>query len=367
MNIINSNTKIIVGKNSLDYLKDYKNKNILIITDKFLAHSELIDNVLKNLSENKVNLFDEVFPDPTLNTVKNALKQLLLNEIDILIAFGGGSPIDAAKAVAYVAQKGYMRNCELIAIPTTSGTGSEVTSVAVIKDEDKHLKHLLKSELMLPKVAIIDAELTKSLPNTIVANTGMDVFTHALEAYVGKNSNIFSDALSEKAGEIVVKHLYKSYKGEEYSKEQMHYASTLAGMSFEIAGLGLNHAIAHQIGGQFGVTHGLANSLLLEKVIDYNSSNNDVMKKYVKYAVKIGLANNSMSDEKTIVLLKGFIRAIQRLMNIPQNISKCNISKEVYFSKLKKIAINAKKDNCMKTTPINITEEAIIKILKKIF
>lgn len=367
MKIINNKTKIVMGEGSLDYLKKYENKNILIVTDKFLSTSNLMELVNKNLkNKNTVFLFDNIKSDPNLETVGEAIKSFLKNNIEIIIAFGGGSVIDTAKGIIYFAKELVNRKFKLIAIPTTSGTGSEVTSVTVLKDDSTNIKHLLQSIDILPNVAILDSILTKKLPKKIIANTGIDVFTHSIEAYVATGANLYSDSLSEKSGEIVAKHLYKSYIGEEESRDKMHIASMLAGMAFENAGLGINHSIAHQIGAQFKIAHGLANGLLLEEVIKFNAKDIKIKEKYAQYSRKIGLTTNC-NDNTAFDILLTFIKVLQEMMEMPKNLSECKVTKLDYYEKINSIVKNALKDNCIKTTPVEIEEKEIKSILDAIF
>lgn len=369
MKILKNRTEIVFEANALSALQRFENKKILIMTDSFISNSVLMNTLLKNInSSNKVIIYDKVKPDPTLNIVGEALAIFIKENIDILIGFGGGSSIDSSKGVIYFGDEVLRKNVFFIAVPTTSGTGSEVTSVAVIKDNETHIKHLLQGDNMLPNLAILDSVLLKELPEKIIANTGLDVLTHALEAYVGKNRSSFSDALSEKAGELVVKYLYRSFSNNRdvEAKEEMHLASMMAGMSFEAAGLGINHAIAHQIGALFYLPHGLCNSLILNEVIDYNAKDKKLRSRYANFARKIGISN-AKSDEKSLNILKQFIYTLQRIMNMPKNLSECNVEREQVLSKMETLSTNALKDNSMKTAPKSITKEEIEEIIEKIY
>lgn len=369
MKILKNRTEIVFEANALSKLKEFDNKKILIMTDSFISNSVLMNKLLKNINEsNKIIIFDKVMPDPTLELVGKALSIYIKEGIDILIGFGGGSSIDAAKGVIYFASEILDKNIYFVAIPTTSGTGSEVTSVAVIKDTQTHIKHLLQSDNMLPNLAILDECLVKELPKKIIANTGVDVFTHALEAYVGKNRSAFSDSLAEKAGELVVKYLYRSYSNprDVEAKEEMHMASMMAGMAFEAAGLGINHAIAHQIGALFGIPHGLCNGLILNNVISFNAEEEKLKNRYAIYARKIGISNSD-DNQKAFDSLKQFINALQRIMEMPDKISKCNVRREIVLKELNRLAENALKDNCMKTAPKNIRKEEIKNIIENVY
>lgn len=363
--IVNNRTQIVFGENSLSELRQIEDKKILVITDKYLYENHVIDIVLNKLENNKLIIFFDVKPDPTLSVVSKALSVYMKNNIDCIIAIGGGSVIDTAKGVIYFGRDRFVKMCNFIAIPTTSGTGSEVTSVTVLTDEDTKIKHLLQDEDIVPNIAILDVDLTKNLPQNIIANTGIDVLSHALEAYVGKNANEYSDALAEKSGELIVNNLYKSYldKKNIEAKSNMHMASMMAGLAFENAGLGLNHSIAHQLGGQFHIPHGLANGILLNSVITINCKNLEAKAKYILFAKKIGVANQNLSEEDSISALVNFIDFLQKKMNMPRDIISAGVEAEVYKNSIEELAINALKDNCMKTTPYYPSKFEIIEIL----
>lgn len=369
MKDLKNKTEIVFEVNALSKLKEIEDKNILIMTDSFIAKSILMKELLKNInSSNKVIIYDKVMPDPSLEIVGQSLALYIKEDIDIIVGFGGGSSIDSAKGVIYFASEVSHKDIYFIAIPTTSGTGSEVTSVAVLKDNDAQVKHLLQSDDMLPDLAILDSCLVKELPKKIIANTGIDVLTHAIEAYVGKNRSSYSDALSEKAGELVVKYLYRSYNNirDVEAKEEMHLASMMAGMAFEMAGLGINHAIAHQIGAKLQIPHGLCNGILLTSVIGFNSKVESMKKRYANYARKIGVTT-AKDDTEAVNNLNKFIEVLQAIMDMPKSLRECNVSKEKLLETKNQIAENALKDNCMKTSVNSISIDDIKEIIEKIY
>ena len=263
---------------------------------------------------------------------------------------------------------------QFIAIPTTSGTGSEVTSFSVITDEVKHVKYPLVSDEFLPNVAILEPELVKSVPSSIVADTGMDVLTHAIEAYVSTSATDFSDALAEKAVALVFEYLVRSYRSSEdiEAKEKMHNASCLAGLAFNLASLGINHAIAHNIGGKLHVSHGRTNAILLPHVIEFNSeiegfSPNKytiAAKKYAKLAKIVGIEGTN-----TRMLVRNFIHAITKLqheMKMPTRLQECKISIEDINKLKQEIAKGALEDACIITNPRIATAGDILEIIYKI-
>ena len=372
MNTINQHTRIYIGKDSLEHLKNINNSKIFIVVDAFLVKNKMIDRILYNIdSSNKVKIFDEVKPDPSLEIVSKATAIMTEFKAEHIIGFGGGSAIDTAKGVIYFLKTSNEAkdNINFIAIPTTSGTGSEVTSVSVVTDEEKQVKHLLSSNEILPDEALLDATFTLTVPPNIVANTGLDVFTHIIEAYVAKCANDFSDAYAEKSGQLLVKYLYESYSDKDsfVAKEKMHIASNLAGTAFNIAGLGLNHSIAHQIGGVFHIPHGLANAILLNYVIDFNCKSDIARKRYADFARKIGIVEIYKSDDFAIRLLKSYITTLMKLLDMPLKISDCNIDKIAWDKNKALMARNALEDNCMKYTPVAASEKDISKILDEIY
>lgn len=364
-------TKINFGENSLKRLEEIKNKNIWVICDSFLVKSGSVKNILSFINDsNKISIFDEVVPEPPLNVVGKGVALIKQINPDVVIAFGGGSAIDTAKGIIYFArQQKFIDEVNFIAIPTTSGTGSEVTSATVITDTEEKIKHAIFDDSLLPDEAILDANLTVTVPPSITANTGMDVLTHAIEAYVSKNSNVYSDALAEKSVELVIESLIKCYnKGDDLeARGKMHEASNLAGMAFNIAGLGINHSLAHQIGGMFHIPHGLATGLFLTTVIDYNCQDSNILKKYAKLVYKTGMVEKRDNDEFAVKVLKSYIISIMKLMNMPINLSECKVEK-TEFNKLKELmAVNALKDNCTCANPREINIDSFVKLLELIY
>lgn len=368
-------TKIKFGEGSLKALQEIQNKKILIITDPFMVESKAIDKILVNLKEGSYEVFSDIVPDPPIETVVSGIEVFKEVNPDVLIALGGGSAIDASKAIMDFSKKILKTNdIEFIAIPTTSGTGSEVTSFSVITDKQKGTKYPLVSDDLLPNVAILDPELVKTVPNFITADTGMDVLTHAIEAYVSTEANDFSDALAEKAIKLVFKYLLRAYKdgNDIEAREKMHNASCLAGMAFNQTSLGINHSIAHVLGGKFHVPHGRTNSILLPHVIEYNA---DIVgytntkysmaaNKYAQISMLLGL--NTSNVRMGVKNLVNEIKKLQREMNMATSLSQCKVNISDLSSVENEIAILAINDGCTKTNPRVPTEKDIIDILNKI-
>ena len=374
MNNFEIKTRIKFGEGSLKALQELKNKNVLIITDPFMVKSKTIDKITSNLINSTYQVFEEIVPDPPIEVVVAGIEAFKSINPDVIIALGGGSAIDAAKSIMDFSKKILKINEVEFIATTTSGTGSEVTSFAVITDSQKKCKYPLVSDDLLPDMAILDPELVKTVPNFITADTGMDVLTHAIEAYVSTNSNDFSDALAEKAIKLVFKYLIKAYKdgNDIEAREKMHNASCLAGMAFNQASLGINHSIAHVLGGKFHIPHGRTNSILLPHVIEYNSSivgytnttYSATAKKYAQIAELVGLG--SANIRISVRNLVNEIKKLQKEMNMPTKLTQCKLSLEDITNEEREIAKLAIKDTCTLTNPKVPTEDDIINILKNI-
>lgn len=393
-------TRICFGKDALQYLKQYASLRCLLVADPFLVESGMIKQITGHLQEGNYRIFDHVVPDPPLELVIEGVKEIKEYEPDIMIAVGGGSAIDEAKAMAYFARRmgqesGRAEDCiekesgmpagrmsieahpnkklTFFAIPTTSGTGSEVTSFAVITDTKKGIKYPLVSEELKPDVALLDPELVRSLPPSIVADTGMDVLTHALEAYVSTKANEFTDALAQKAVLLVFRYLVPSYESKENTEARamMHYASCLAGLAFDGASLGLNHAIAHNIGARFHLPHGRTNAVLLPFVVEYNAQLLDYQQKefskaaekYAALSLMTGLGGTNIRSA-----VKNLIHQIQKMqkqLKMPVTFRDCGISVTEYRKEEEVIIAGALQDSCILTNPRKTEESDIHIILKR--
>ena len=379
-------TEVLFSEDAIDALLEEKDENAVLITDKFMVDSGMADMILKKLSNCKeVSVFSEVVPDPPMDLIERGIAFLQDKDCDIVVALGGGSSIDAAKSIVYMAKKieekqnpDNQKKIKLIALPTTSGTGSEVTSFAVVNDTEAKVKYPLVSDSLTADEAILDAELVKSVPPAITADTGMDVFTHALESYVSTGHNEFSAALAEKAMEICGVFLLRAYLdgSDMHARQKMHVASCLAGLSFNTAGLGITHSMAHQLGAMFHIPHGRANAMLLPHIVEFNANINKrsrsqktylpAVERYALVAHILGLSNyNQVMSVRSLV---NWIQFMQKEMNIPMTIQELGtITPDAYFAAVDKMAEAALADACTPTNPRTPTKEDIIKIYTKLW
>ena len=305
---------------------------------------------------------------------------------DVIIALGGGSAIDAAKGMWLfyehpdadpegmklkfmdIRKRAYKfpklgQKAQMVAIPTTSGTGSEVTSFAVITDKQNNKKYPLADYELTPDVAIVDPDLVMSLPKSITADTGMDVLTHAIEAYVSNMASDYTDGLSEKAIELVFKYLREAFEhgDNKLAREKMHNASTIAGMSFTNAFLGINHSLAHKIGAEFHLPHGRINAILLPYVIKYNSSKPTKFVSFPKYEYFIAdqkyaslakrIGKNANTAEEGVNSLVEAVRELMRKLEMPMSLKEAGIDEQEFLSKVDMLADRAFEDQCTTANP----------------
>ena len=385
-------SKIYFERNSIEYLHQMKEmKKALIVTDRVMVElgyvQKIIDQLQQRSPEVPYQLFCDVEPDPSIQTVQKGVTLMRSFEPDTIIALGGGSAMDCAKGIWLfyehpdvnfddlkqkfmdIRKRAFQypelgKKAKLVCIPTTSGTGSEVTPFAVITDAIEHKKYPLTDYSLTPTVAIIDPEFVMNLPRSVTADTGMDVLTHATEAYVSTLANDFTDGLAIQAIKLVFEYLERSYKNganDPEAREKMHSASTLAGMAFANAFLGMNHSMAHKVGAEFHVPHGRANAILLPYTIRYNGKKPqklstwpkynyyDADERYAEIAKILGLPASTVEEG-----VESYAKACGELakrLGIKMNFKSQGINRDAWMSSTEKLAYLAYEDQCSPANP----------------
>ncbi len=374
-----SRTEVVFGAHALDRLADLGQARVGIVTDAFMAGSGGLDRVRDRLAGHPVAVFAEAIPEPPLDTVATGARLLGAFDPDVVVALGGGSPIDAAKAiVATLRGMRPGRTISLIAIPTTSGTGSEVTSFAVISDPGRGMKIPLVDPELVPDVALLDSEFTRSVPRGVTADTGMDVMTHAFEALVARGASPFTDAFAEKALALCFTHLPRVVAdgGDMVSRDAMHHASCMAGMAFTAAGLGLNHGLAHAIGGRLHLPHGRLNAMLLPHVIAFNAGTADgdhmgqdgPEARYADIAARVGLGTGlPRADARD--LCRELARTLSRMNDtfaIPASLRAMEVDMSAYAAMEDDLVSVALADACTAANPRTPTPEDVRTLLRAV-
>lgn len=383
--------KIYFEKHATQYLAKMPNiSRAFIVTDPGMVKLGYVDKVLYYLRKRPdyvhCEIFSEVEPDPSIETVMKGADMMHAFQPDVIIALGGGSAMDAAKAMWLfyehpntdfnglkqkfldIRKRVFKypklgQKAQFVAIPTTSGTGSEVTSFAVITDKKNNIKYPLADYELTPDVAIVDPQFVMTMPKHITADTGMDVLTHAIEAYVSNMANDYTDGLALKAIQLVFEYLPRAYKNsnDEVAREKMHNASTIAGMAFANAFLGINHSLAHKLGAEFHIPHGRANTILMPHVIRYNATKPKKFvafpkyehfiadKRYAEIARILGLPART-TEEGVESLIQAIIKLAKEL-EMPLSIAETGVSKEEFESKVDQLAELAFEDQCTTANP----------------
>lgn len=360
------------GEGSLAHLKSLTGKKAIIITGgNSMRRFGFLDKVTSYLESAGIEtkLFDNVEPDPSVETVMDGAKAMRDFEPDWIVSIGGGSAIDAAKAmwafyeypevtfeqlIVPFSFPTLRTKARFVAIPSTSGTATEVTAFSVITDYEKGVKYPLADYNITPDIAILDPELAESMPPTLTAHTGMDALTHAIEAYVSTLNSPFTDPLAIKAIQMVFEYLPSSYAGDKDARVQMHYAQCLAGMAFTNALLGIVHSMAHKTGAAFStghIPHGCANAIYLPYVIQFNSKNAE--SRYAEIARAVGLTGES--DEVLVNKLIEKIDAYNAELGIPKTLQEFGINEDEFKSKIATISELAVGDACTGSNPRPIT------------
>lgn len=383
------------GENALEALKTFKGKKAFVcVGGGSMKRFGFLDRVVQYLQEAgmEVKLFEGIESDPSVDTVMKGAKEMLDFGPDWIVAIGGGSPIDAAKAmwIKYEYPDCTFEDmCKVFGIPTlrkkakfcaissTSGTATEVTAFSIITDYEKGIKYPIADFEITPDVAIVDPALAQTMPKKLVAHTGMDALTHAIEAYVSTANCDYTDPLALHAIEMIRDDLVDSYNENKEARNAMHNAQCLAGMAFSNALLGIVHSMAHKTGAVFGdlgahIIHGAANAMYLPKVIAFNAKDETAKKRYAKIADVIGLSGNN--DEEKVKALISYVRGLNDKLNIPHCIKNYGadsypteqgfVPENIFLERLHDIAVNAIADACTGSNPRQPSVEEMEKLLK---
>ena len=383
------------GKGSLEILKTLEGKRAMIcVGGGSMKKFGFLDRAAAYLKEAgmEVEVFEGIEPDPSVDTVMRGADAMIKFQPDWIIAMGGGSPIDAAKAmwvkyeypettfedmVKVFGLPKLRTKAHFVAIPSTSGTATEVTAFAVITDYEKGIKYPMADFEITPDIAIVDPDLAETMPKKLVAHTGMDAMTHSIEAYVSTCHCSYTDALALHSIKMIQKDLVDSYNGDMDKRAAMHDAQCLAGMSFSNALLGIVHSMAHKTGAIFQdqgahIIHGAANAMYLPKVIAYNAKNEVAAKRYDAIAAHMGI--NGATVEESVANLIAHLRKMNDDLNIPQCIQHygadsypCEqgfVPEDIFLERLPEIAKNAIADACTGSNPRIPTQEEMEKLLK---
>ena len=383
------------GKGALEALKDFKGKKAIVcVGGGSMKRFGFLDKAVSYLEEAgmEVKLFEGIEPDPSVETVMKGAQAMLDFEPDWIVAMGGGSPIDAAKAMWIKYEYpdiSFEDMCKVFGIPklrrkahfcaisSTSGTATEVTAFSIITDYQKGIKYPIADFEITPDVAIVDPELAETMPKKLVAHTGMDAMTHAIEAYVSTANCDFTDPLALHAIKMIQRDLVGSYNGDMEKRDNMHNAQCLAGMAFSNALLGIVHSMAHKTGAAFAdygahIIHGAANAMYLPKVIAFNAKDETAKKRYGEIADFMGLGGDSL-DEKVDLLIR-YLRGMNDDLKIPHCIKNYGadsypveqgfVPEEVFLERLPEIAANAILDACTGSNPRQPSQEEMEKLLK---
>ena len=376
---------IFYGPNALENLKNLTGtRAVLVLGGGSMKRFGFVDKAVSYLKEAGIEtrLIENVEPDPSVETVMSGAAVMREFQPDWIISMGGGSPIDAAKAmwafyeypetpfedlITPFSFPELRQKARFCAIPSTSGTATEVTAFSVITDYQKGIKYPLADFNITPDVAIIDPALAETMPPKLVAHTGMDALTHAIEAYVSTLHTVFTDPLALKAIDIVNQDLIPSFNGDMSCREEMHYGQCLAGMAFSNALLGIVHSMAHKTGAAFStghITHGLANAMYLPYVIAYNAKAPGVAERYADIAKTMGITG---TVEECVAGLRAKIRSMNDVMGIPNTLKDFGIIEDEFKEKLETIAANAVGDACTGSNPRPIDPATMAKLFTCIY
>ena len=347
-------TKIIMGDGAIAALKRWNFQRLLVVSDPFFSKNGWAQRLGEQAQSYEI--FDKIAPDPSVALVAEGTVQVQQFQPDGMVALGGGSAMDCAKAMVYFSGL----DIPLIAVPTTSGSGSEVTDFAILTHDG--VKHPLVDEKMRPRMAVLDADLLGSMPEGLIADSGFDILAHALESWVGKNANPMTDALALESFCTAFSLLGASFAGEKGVRLDVHIASTMAGLAFTHAGLGLCHALSHSLGGQFHVPHGRLNAILLPAVISTNAP--AVSAKYARIARAAGFGG--AADTVAVRNLKNGLIRLRKELDMPSTLAQAGLDPREVWRAAGEIVRATLSDPCCGTNPVQVEDFTVRRALEEV-
>ena len=349
-------TKIISGTGTVSRLAGFGAKRLFLVTDPYFYRNGTANRIGAEAKAEQVEIFHDVKPDPTVELAAEGTARLRAFGPDLIVALGGGSAMDCAKAMAYFAKT----DAKLVAIPTTSGSGSEVTDFAILTHGK--VKHPLVDQRLRPDVAILDSQLLEELPPVLVADAGFDVLAHALEAYVAKGAGVFTDMLAREGFRGAYSALPASFVGRTEVRLKVHQAATMAGMAFSQAGLGLCHAMAHSLGGLFHVPHGRLNAMLLPAVVGFNA--HVAGEKYAQIARAAGIGGSA--DTIAVRNLRNALVRLRRELKMPETLAQAGVPPREVWAATGQIVEATLADPCCKSNPMKVEDFVVRRILEEV-
>lgn len=349
-------TKLYAGPDALEALARYPAQRVMVVTDAYFSQNGQALAVGKRVPGAEVLVFDKVTPDPPASLAAEGAAACRSFRPQILVALGGGSPMDCAKAIRLAADL----PMTFVAVPTTSGSGSEVTAFSILTHDG--VKRPLVDPGLRPDAAILDDSLLSELPPKLIADTGMDLLAHCLEALAATGRSAFTDALAAAAAETVLSKLAESYHGDRTVRGALHQAAAMAGMAFDNAGLGVCHALAHALGGAFHIPHGRLCAMLLPHVLDLNAA--AVLPQYAALARRCGLS--APTERMALRSLTAAVVRLRGALQMPSTLSQAGVEREALEHARPAIVAAALADSCCTTNPVPVTAPALEKILKAV-
>ena len=355
METFSCTTKIVSGHGAIRELKSLKSKRLLVVAAPFFKDTDVPRRIQAAAGADSVAYFYEVKGEPSVELAAEGTALVQKFEPDTVVALGGGSVMDCAKAMIYFTG----RPIPLVAIPTTSGSGSEVTDFSVLTHQGS--KHPLVDKALLPAMAILDGDLLHTLPKSIVADAGYDILAHALESYVATGAGAMSKALARDAFITALEKLPASYRGDTGVRQDIHLAATMAGVAFSQSGLGLCHGVAHSLGGRFHIPHGRLNAILLPAVVEHNTA---AYGAYAQVARTAGLGGSA--DTIAVRNLRNALTRLRKELDLPQTLAQAGISPRALAEQRESLVKAALEDPCCKTNPVPPTENMVRNILSQV-